>query len=236
MARPFPARGSAFAGSRTRVEDEARRLIEARGKMTFFLNGCVVARAADGTSTKPRGHTCGTWWPLEYHGDAYASALSDHLDLLAMEHSGPRVVADLGEVQEYVSACALGGVPDVRLLFCASPIRTVDPVPEWLTRAVAASTRLGVDVAYLSGTYSFLEEAGQVGVPELAEYVARRLNPAGLFDYEEDALGFIELYRTFESRHGLELLDDDAAPIELWEDVRLSASARGIARATCQRR
>ena len=181
----------------------------------FHLNGCVVARAS--APGAPRGRTCGGWWPLESRlDDRRARELSDDLDLLQMERSGPRVLAEHDVLHEYLALCRALDVRDVRLLVCASPVRTLDAVPAWLETLVREATPLGIDVAYPSGSFSFINGVLAGNCAALAAHLGGCLNPAGLLPREQDVERFVEAYSSMQETCELEAIED-ALALHLWE-------------------
>jgi len=103
-----------------------------------------------------------------------------------------------------------------------------DAPVDWIEEVRAKSAHLGVDVAYGSGSYSFIN--GDLGAEddEIAKFIAQHLNDNGLFNTFDEAEAFMALHqRALEHGVNLETLDD-AMPIDLWEDRALLGLRRRL--------
>lgn len=190
--------------------------------------GCVVARREDTWPilyARYNGVCRGRWWPLsEQSADPQSRALTAvrENDLLMWDPGVPKVdcSSDLSYLRTYVEACERLAVAPLYALVCSS--RDDDAPIEWLEDLRGDCAHLGVDLAYGSGSFSFIN--GDLGTKddELAKYLAVHLNAHGLFETFEAAEAFMVVHqRALDRGVNLETLDG-VMPIELWEDPDLS--------------
>jgi hypothetical protein len=174
----------------------------------------------------------GKWWPLgaRARSDDQSRRLSELLDMeyFQFESERPHVCDDLELLAEYLNACDRLAF-EYHGLICRTDA-TTPPRHRWLYNLLQSSPRLGIDISYANGGYSFLDETYD-GL-ELAAFLQARLNANGLLDTVSDARQFMELHTQvnvrLETSGELTLEDlDGAMPLELWFDD----GARGLRRA-----
>lgn len=202
----------------------------------FQLAGCVVtAGQGQWPVVVPgfRGVDSSYWWPLERHERAsqVAQRLSRQLRKSILERPDPdacpAVSTDAEFVLEYLDACEQLDIDNVGIVTCAALIDSSCSSPEWVDRLRAASSRLGIDVSYSSGYYSFVNGDYYLPSGPIREYLDRNLNKNGLFETEAIARTFVRLHdRENELGANLETTEG-ALLLELWGEIALEA-ARGI--------
>lgn len=202
--------------------------------MSYFLNGCVISiRRAEWTSRVPnyRGVASALWWPLTQHAkqDRRAGELTEALKTRwltqPVDWLRPQASDDLDFIRSYVATCDELQLGPLYALVCASPEK-LDAVPTWLKALQAVCDRVGIDVGYPHGEYSFVDDDFFSANLGLFEFLTTQLNDRGLFDRSEDAEEFMRLHQAANDRGAnLEMLEG-ASPIELWEDSDLSQLRR----------
>ena len=191
-------------------------------------SGCVIAHRLDTwpiLDARYRGVCRGRWWPLgEHREDAQARALTGVREnhLLTYSPTDLRVdsCTDLDYIRSYAEACDRLEIAPLYSLVCVA-LQANDAPVDWVENVRGQCIHLGVDVAYGSGSFSFINGDFGVEDDELARFLAIHLNDCGLFDSFDDAEEFMRLHQGALDRGvNLETLDD-AMPIDLWEDREL---------------
>jgi len=183
---------------------------------------CAVAARRFPKLSKHRGVGEGQWWPLGElrHRNEIARELSREVDLAfsGLTDDVPWATRDKDLLRRYVTGMRAIGMHDftchVTIIESAQAGTTslIDDV-------VAAAEFLGIDVAYGSGCFSFVEYADLNASPEMRKFLDAKLNQAGLLRSQDDVNVFLDIYRhQLEAGVNLETLDG-AIPIRLWEDA-----------------
>ena len=199
-----------------------------------MVTGCVVLHRFDTwpiLEPRYRGVCRGRWWPLcDRPSDPPARALTDarERELLVWPPSDPRVDSciDLYYLRSYVEVCDRLEIAPLDLLVCAT--RGGDAFIDWVVELRDESSHLGIDVAYGSGSYSFINGDFSAEDDEIAGYLDEHLNDNGLFNSFAEAEGFMAVHqRALDRGVNLETLDG-ALPIDLWEDKELLGLRRRL--------
>jgi hypothetical protein len=202
----------------------------------FQLAGCVVTA---GRGKWPvvvsnfRGVDSSCWWPLEQYERAsqVAQRLTRQLWESALKRpdpdAWPAASTDAKFVLEYLDACERLGIEDVGLITCAVAIDASYFVSsEWVGRLRAASSRLGIDVSFGSGHYSFINADSHIPSGPIRQYLHRNLNKNGLFESEDAARTFVQMHdRENELGANLETTEG-ALLLELWGEVALGTARK----------
>lgn len=198
-------------------------------RMKAPISGCVIVARGDTwpiCDPRYRGVCRGTWWPLGAYEqtDRRSRELTTILasDVLGRPPADPSpdVSRDLEYLGSYVETCGSLGIQSLYALIASA--KSSEPLSPWLSLLQQGCKHLGVDVAYSSGSYSFINGGCLAAQPAIAEFLQQTLNEFGLFDSFDDAESYLALYQAEIDRGvNLETLDG-AVPIELWEDLRLS--------------
>ena len=202
----------------------------------FQLTGCVVT---GGQGQWPvvipgfRGVDSSFWWPLERRARAsqVAQRLTRQLLKSALERPDPdacpAVSTDAEFILEYLNECERLDMENVGLTICVASVDFSCTSPEWVDRLRATSSRLGIDVSYGNGHYSFINGDYHLPSGPIREYLDRNLNKNGLFETEAIARNFVRLHdRENELGENLESTEG-ALFLELWDEIDLEAG-RGI--------
>ena len=200
-----------------------------------MADGCVVLHRLDTwpiLEARYRGVCRGQWWPLGNQSeDPQAKGLTEarEKDLLTWPPSEMRIDSciDLAYVRSYVDVCDRLKIAPLYSLVCSSR-HTDEASIEWIEELKYNSTHLGIDVAYGSGSFSFI--IGDFGAEddEIAKFLDEHLNDCGLFNTFAEAEAFMMVHqRALDRGVELEILDG-AVPIDLWEDRDLLALRRKL--------
>ena len=198
--------------------------------MSCFLNGCVIVTRRVGWESRVpnyRGVASASWWPLQQHAkrDRRARELTDALQARwltqPVEWLRPQATDDLDFIRSYVATCDDLQVGPLYAIVCASPEK-LDSIPTWLRALQATCERVGIDVSYPHGEYSFVDDDFFPANPGIFEFLATHLNDHGLFNRSESAEEFMRLHQAANDRGAnLEVLEG-VTPVEIWEDSDLS--------------
>lgn len=184
--------------------------------------GCAIA----GGEPSPRlpshrGVGAARWWPLEtlrYKFPA-AAAQSDAVDALFLGDIGdsPWLTDNLRLLRDYLDAAESLRVPNLTCHISERASETRQ-CPPWLRDVRSGAARLGYDVTYCTGSFSFIEGA-YASAPDRLSRLYSTLNAHGLFDDRATVDDFMAEYqRCLDAGSNLETLDG-AIVVELWEDV-----------------
>lgn len=198
--------------------------------------GCVIARRVDTwpiLNAQYRGACRGLWWPLSNEADPEARALTAARDreVLSVPPSELRAGAstDLDYLRTYLDVCERLEL-DCLFGFICRALEAAVSHHGWVQHVLSASSWLGVDVIYGSGSFSFINAASGSKDPVLQAALQTSLNQNGLFDTFDEAQRFVRIYQSALDRGvNLEVLDD-AMPVELWQDQELKALRRAFER------
>ncbi|MBI3202447.1 MAG: hypothetical protein HYZ29_12975 [Myxococcales bacterium] len=186
-----------------------------------FLGCSIAAGRVSARLPRHRGTGAFRWWPLSapVPSAPRARALFDRLGemFLGDEADDPWVTADRIFLRDYLREAEAAGIPGITChLTVASAPRGGDCA--WLVRLASDATWLGIDVAYCSGSFSFIEASYYEELPDLHRFLNANLNEFGLFPSQQEAKAFIEIYAaSLDAGSQLETLDG-AVLIPLWED------------------
>lgn len=189
-------------------------------QVTNMSHGLAIAAASQGSMRAGcRGVGAFPWWPLSrIRDDPRARALTERVERLFLSDVGdePWVVCNRDLLRAYLAEL------EIRKLDLTCHVAERHGAAEvectWLQPVVKRARWLGIDVAYCSGSFSFVESARSSGVRALRGFLDARLNRFGLFEREGDAEQYlVEYRRALESGEELETLDS-AVLLRLWED------------------
>ena len=133
--------------------------------MALFLNGYVIGRSRHDwvpELSNYRGVESIEWWPLRNLEDPSARLLTESIDGIAIRHPAyemyPVASADEVLLERYHQSCSRLGVLPLQGMVCASPVKPLVPAPSWLSALRETLPFLGIDLAYPSGSYSFIQD------------------------------------------------------------------------------
>jgi hypothetical protein len=189
-----------------------------------------ASRGTDEPRANYRGAASALWWPLHLYAERDLGA-REVTKALAVRWStpffevAPQTTDDLGFIQSYLAVCDRLEVGPLSAVVCATPQGSEHTSP-WLTELKETCERVGIDVTYPDGCYSFVEDDFAPAGEELFDFLRQHLNAHGLFDRAEGAEKFMRLHQAANDRGAnLETLDG-AFPVELWVDAGLSQFRR----------